>query len=252
MINVFEKLAPRYKRLVRRFALDVWKDRATKAHTKKFLEDADRFKRAYEKELTKHYRDEEIKIFPGTITAKANQWLADQVALAESIRVIARAKKAKMIAEEFDAMRKNESADVQKALDRIYLTKKDIEAGGSVYRVFSFAENLEAKAMQIGEESAFDLGREVNNAVFAANEDVFQWNTQGDHAVRWTHKRMAKRNFYFNDPPTTIDEYGNKHTGLCGTDFGCRCFSSKRGTGKVYRGFVADARSNSVTWAEAA
>lgn len=252
MINVFEKFAPRYKRLVRRYALDVWKDRASKAHFNKFMQDAELFRRKYLRELEKHYRDEDIKIFPGTIQAKADQWLTDQGALAQSIRVIAQAKKSKLVTEEFDTLRKEQSADVQKALDRIYLTKKDIEAGGEVYRVFSFAENLEAKAMQIGEESAFDLGREVNNAVFARNEEAFQWNTQNDKDVRWTHKRCHKKNFLFTDPPTTIDKYGKKHVGLCGTDWGCRCFASKKGPGKIYRGFVADERSSSVTWADAA
>jgi len=238
VINVFEKFAPRYKRATRRFALDVWKSRAPKQRLKKFLAEAEKFKRQYERALIQHYRDIEMKIFPGTITAKANQWLTDQNALAESIVVIAKAKKQNLIADEFEKLRADQNADVQKVLNRIYLSKKDIEAGGEVYRVFSFAENLEKRAEQMGEDAAFDLGREVNNAVLAQSGDMFGWESQRDKAVRKTHRKLRGKTFLFSDPPTTVDKYGNRHTGLCGTDWGCRCYAVAPFSKKPLRNYV--------------
>lgn len=196
------------------------------------MEEAELFKRAYQRSLTEYYQDAQIKIYRGTITAKADAWLTQQRALAESVRVIAKAKKDKLIAEEFDSLRKEQDGDVQKAINRIYLTKKDIERGGEVYRVFSFADNFEARAQQIGEESAFDLGREINESVISQNGDEFGWESQRDRNVRATHKKLAGKNFKISDPPTTRDKYGREHTGTPGTDWGCRCYMVKPFAGK--------------------
>jgi uncharacterized protein with gpF-like domain len=232
VLSVFERLAPRYKRTVRRFALDVWENTATKKRQLQFLEEAEGFKRTYEFNLRKYYENADIKIYPGTIRAKADSWLYQQRALAESIRVIAGAKKNKLIAEEFDSLKEKQDGDVQKAIDRVYLSKKDIERGGQVFRVFAFDENFEAKAQQIGEESAFDLGREINEAVISQNGDEFGWETQHDRDVRATHRKLAGKNFKISDPPTTRDKYGREHTGLPGTDWGCRCYMVKPFLGK--------------------
>lgn len=232
MISVFKKLAPRYSRIVRRYALDVWREKKPVMRDKIFYEEAERFKLAYERELRKYYQQEQIKIYPGTITAKGDAWLVQQKALAESVKVIAKAKKDKLIAAEFDKLKTEQDGDVQKAIDRIYLSTEDIKKGGEVYRVFSFADNFEAKAMQIGEEAAFDLGREINETVISQDSDEFGWETQRDNRVRATHKKLAGKNFIISDPPTTRDKSGREHTGLPGTDWGCRCWMAPSWPGK--------------------
>ena len=238
MINIFEKHAPEYRRIVRKYALDVWHGRAGK---KNFLRKVELFKRKYHADLIKHYQDKGIKIYRGTIDAKANQWQVDQLALAESIKVIAAAKKNKLIAQQFDELRKTKPADVQKMLNKIYLTSDAIASGESVYKVFSFKENFEARAMQLGEESAFDLGSEINHAVLIESGDRYEWNTQQDKRVRDTHKKLNGKVFLYSDHPTTIDKYGKRHTGPPGTDYGCRCFESQaRKKGKVWKNYVVD------------
>lgn len=221
MINVFKKHAPAYKRIVRKYALDVWRNRGNR---KVFLEKAERYKRKYERDLVEYYHKQEIKIHPETIKAKAHQWLVDQRSLTESVEVVAQAKKDNLTAELFDKLRKQKSSDVQKMLDKIYLKQKDVGRGAEVYKVFSFSENLEARAEQIGEQAAFDLGADINHAVIEDIGDRYQWNTQEDSRVRKTHKMLNKKTFLYSDPPTTVDKYGNTHTGHPGTDYGCRCF----------------------------
>jgi hypothetical protein len=240
VINVFKKHAPAYKRLVRKYALDVWKDRATKAVKEDFFHKAERYKRHYERDLIDHYHKAGIKIYPGTIRAKANQWYEDQGALIESIEVIADAKKSELTTELFDKLRTEKSADVQKKLNKVYLTQADLARGAEVYKVFSFSENLEARAMQLGEQEAYDLGAEINHDVMTALGDRYQWNTQEDSRVRRTHRKLDKKTFLYSDPPTTIDQYGNKHTGHAGTDYGCRCWESPS-TRKPFRNFVVQA-----------
>lgn len=234
MIDVFKKFAPRYKRLVRRLALDVWKDRLTKKSESKFFDDAERFQRSYERALTQHYRDKDIRIFPGTIREKGEQWLESQRALVDSIKVIATAKKDKLTGELFEKLRKDQSGDVQKMLNRIYLEPGD---KAEVYRVFSFAESLEAKAEQIGDQAAFDLGQEINRAVIQGIGDRYKWQTQEDSRVRKTHRMLNKKTFLYSDPPTTVDKGGRRHTGNPGSEWGCRCYEESS-NGKPLRGYV--------------
>jgi hypothetical protein len=240
MNNVFEKMAPSYKRLVRRYALDIWRDRLSKKDEEEFLGKANNFKKRYERELVKYYRDKEIRIFPGTIREKANAWLVDQVNLLDSIKVIASAKKEKLTSELFEDLKKDQSGDVQKMLNKIYLTKSEIGRGEEVYKVFSFSDNLSARAEQLGEESAFDLGSDINHSVIMAVGDTYDWNTQEDRQVRLTHRKLNKKTFSYSDPPTTIDKYGNRHTGHCGTDYGCRCYETP-GTKKPLKKYVVKA-----------
>lgn len=218
MISIFKKHAPAYKRLVRRYALDVWRD---KADREKFLQAAERYKRKYEKDLTDYYHRKRIKIYRGTIRAKADQWLKDQGTLASTIETIASAKKQKLTAEMFEKFRQSQSTDVQKILNKMYLTKADEKRGAQVYQVFSFADNFEAKAEQLGEQSAFELGRDINTAVVSDVGDKYEWQTQEDSRVRETHQKLNKKTFLYSDPPTTVDKYGNTHTGHPGTDWGC-------------------------------
>ena len=237
MINVFEKLAPSYQRTVRRFALDIWRNRLTKQSEKDFIKKAESFKMLYERELTRHYRDDGVKIFRGTITAKADQWLDDQRSLLDSIKVIATAKKDKLTVELFDKLRTDQSGEVQKMLNKVYLTKAEISQGAEIYKVFSFSDNLAKKAEQLGEQAAFDLGKDINHAVISQNGDAYDWNTQEDKEVRKTHGKLNKKTFLYSNPPTTIDKYGKRHTGHCGSDWGCRCFETTA-TGKPRLNYV--------------
>lgn len=221
MINVFKKHAPAYKRLVRKFALDVWKDKVNKSTKEDFFGKVERFKRNYERDLIDHYHQAGIKIYPGTIRAKANQWYEDQYNLIESLETIATAKKSELTTELFDKLRTEKSADAQKMLNKIYLTKADLSRGAEVYKVFSFTDNLEAKAMQLGEQQAYDLGADINHDVMTEIGDRYMWMTQDDKRVRKTHQKLNKKTFLYEDPPTTKDQYGHSHTGHPGTDWGC-------------------------------
>lgn len=241
MIDVFKKNAPAYKRLVRRLGLDIWKGRATKEVKDEFFEKAERYKDKYERDLIKYYRDEEIRIYPGTIREKGNQWLFQQQALVESLEAIAEGKKDKLSEELFEKLKSEKSADAQKLLNRIYLSKADREAGAEVFKVFSFSENFEDKSEQIGEQAAFDLGSDINNEIMKENGDAYEWVSQHDNRVRTTHRMLNKKTFLWSNPPKTIDEYGNSHTGPPGTDFGCRC-SSLTSNKKPLKNYTADAR----------
>lgn len=238
MIDVFKKFAPRYKKLVRRYALKVWKNKATKKTRNEFFDSAERFQKQYKRALVEYYEEKDINIYRGTIDAKAAQWLKDQKALIASVEVIAKAKKNNLIAEQFEKLKESETGGVQKMLNKIYLSKEDIEAGGEVYKVFSFADNLEDRAEQLGEESSFDLGRDINQAVLEDAGETYKWQTQEDAKVRKTHRMLAKKIFSWGDPPTTIDKYNNKHTGHPGTDWGCRCYAVPA-RGKPLLNFVA-------------
>lgn len=238
MINVFKKHASAYKRLVRKYALDVWKDRADNKVKEDFFYKAERYKKKYELDLIKHYHDAGIKIYPGTIRAKANQWLEDQTALVESIEVIAKAKKNELTAELFDKLRSEKAPDVQKMLNKVYLTQADLSRGAEVYKVFSFSDNLEAKAMQLGEQQAFDLGAEINHDVMTDIGDRYEWRTQEDSKVRKTHRKLNGKTFLYSDPPTEIDEYGHKHTGHPGTQWGCRCYELPS-TKRPFKNYIA-------------
>lgn len=254
MINVFKKHEPAYKRIVRRFAFDIWKNLPRDEVFKAFLNRAKSFKIKYEKDLIQYYQEKEIKIYRGTIREKANQWLENQVNIAESVEIIARAKKDKVKDELFQDFIKTGSPSVQELLNKIYLSESEQKKGGKVLKVFSFSDNLEDKAEQIGSQAAFDLGQEINNKVLSENYDAYDWNDQKDSKVRKTHKKMRKHTFLYSNPPTTIDKYGKRHTGHCGTDWGCRCYGSKP-TGKPKINYIVIEYKNgnvSETWDKAA
>lgn len=223
MINVFKKHAPEYQRLVRRFALETWKGKGDK---RDFFRKAELFKRKYENDLRAHYAEEGVKIYPRTIVEKANAWYHRQEATIETIETLALAKKENVTAELFEKLKGEKSAEAQKLINKIYLHPKDIAAGAEVWKVYSFKDNLEDRAEQIGEQEAFDLGSDINHAVVQHIGDTYRWNTQHDLLVRWTHEQLDKKTFSYDDPPTTIDQYGRRHTGHCGTDWGCRCFET--------------------------
>lgn len=231
MITVFEKFAPKYSKIVRRFALTCWKWGSNSAESRKaeqvLYDKADTFRLRYERALKEHYRIEDVKVWPGTIAAKGQEWLREQKSLAATVKVVAEAKKNKLVGEEFEKLRKESPADVQRILNRIYLSPEDQERGDKVFGVFSFDDEMEKRAEQIGEEGAFDLGTKINDAVIDDLGETYLWMTQEDSRVRKTHRKLNKKCFSRHNPPTTIDEYGNKHTGAPGSDYGCRCYRVK-------------------------
>lgn len=186
---------------------------------------ADTFRMRYERALKEHYREQDIRIWPGTIKAKGQEWLREQKSLTQTVKVVADAKKNKLAVEEFEKLRKESPGDVQKLLSKIYLTPEQRRDGENVFGVFSFKDEMAKRAEQIGEESAFDLGKKVNDAVIQDLGDRYRWTTQEDNRVRKTHRKLNGKTFLWTNPPTTIDEYGNKHTGHCGSDWNCRCYA---------------------------
>jgi len=237
MIDVFKKHEKPYQRIVRRFAIDIWKNRATKETYHDFFMRAFSFRNRYERDLIQYYREKNIKIFPGTIRAKADQWYKDQQNLVETVQAITHIKKENIKAELFDEYVKTKSPKVQKLLNDLYLNKSEKEAGVSVLRVYSFSDNLLKKAEQLGSQSAYDLGSDINESVLSENYEAYDWNTQEDSRVRRTHRKLNKKTFLYSDPPTTIDKYGREHTGHTGTDWGCRCFATPP-TGKPKLNYV--------------
>jgi len=241
VITVFEQFAPKYKKVVRRYALTVWRWGSQSAETRKaeleLYSKADTFRMRYERALKEYYHEKDIRIWPGTIRAKGQEWLREQKALATTVRVVADAKKNKLAAEEFEKLRKESPGDVQRLLNKIYLSPEEQKRGDNVFGVFSFKDEMAKKAEQIGEEGAFDLGAKINDAVIDDLGETYDWNSQEDSRVRKTHRMLNGKTFSNSNPPTTIDEYGNKHTGGPGSDHGCRCYKTK-GTGKPLIDFV--------------
>ena len=225
MTDIFKALAPRWRRVVRDYALTIWKQKDTPKTFEKFNTQAGLFALRYKRDLELYYKNKELNVYRGTIEGKVNDWLTRQSATVDTLKVIALAKKDKLIGDEFAKLASQQGADVQKTLNKIY----DVKAGENVYRAFSFGENFEARAEQIGEENAFELGREINEAVLSENSDLYTWVNQHDNRVRESHKNAPRGLgglvFLFSDPPTTIDIYGNRFTGNPGTPWGCRCIA---------------------------
>ena len=229
MISVFEQFAPKYKKVVRRFALTAWRwgsqSAEARAAESELYKKADTFRMRYERALKEYYREKEIRIWPGTIRAKGQEWLREQKSLTQAVKVVADAKKNKLAVDEFEKLRKESPGDIQKLLNKVYLSPEARKDGENVFGVFSFKDEMSKKAEQIGEEAAFDLGEKINDAVIGDLGDRYKWRTQEDKRVRKTHRKLNGKTFLWTNPPTTIDEYGNKHTGHCGSDYGCRCYS---------------------------
>ena len=224
MIDVFKKHEKHYQRIVRKFAIDVWKERATKETYSDFYKRVFSFRKKYERDLVEYYAERKIKIYYGTIKEKADQWEKDQRILVETIQSVSDAKKGKIKEEVFDNYIKIKSPKMQKLLNDLYLTDTEKKAGTDVYRVYSFSENLLDKSEQLASQSAFDLGKDINHEIISENGEKYKWQSQEDNVVRKTHRKLNGKTFLYSDPPTTVDKYGRRHTGHPGTDWGCRCY----------------------------
>jgi len=146
-------------------------------------------------------------------------WLADQLTTGKKILEVASEKKKKL--NEKIILAEQESRDRISSLFDEPRTEKGL---AKVLPNTSFTANLSRRAVQIGEDAAFELGRDLNHDVVSANTDTYRWRNQGDSRVRKTHRKLGDKIFSYNSPPTTIDKYGHTHTGNPGTDWGCRCW----------------------------
>ena len=218
MIDLFERLAPQWKNAVRKYAFSLWKG---EDEFDLFNERAERFAKRYRRELEEHYRLRGLRVYRGTLDGKVHEWLERQRALRDSLPIAMKERQQELVQREIDNLRDNESADAQEMLNRLYEAKKN----ENVYKVFSFADSYEKKSEQIGDDNAYDLGREINEGIIGQFTDRYIWTTQRDRRVRDTHRKLAGKCFLFDDPPTTVTKSGRVHTGNPGTEWGCRCWA---------------------------
>lgn len=235
MIDIFEKYAPRWRRIVRDYALDVWLGKADDDTRLDYDLAASRFARSYRHALETYYKDKGMNVYRGTLDGKMHEWLKGQQALRESLEITIKERQDELVTSEIEKLRFNKDADAQKMLNKLYDAKK----GENVYKVFSFAEHFNDRAEQIGDDNAFELGREINETVIKLYSEIYIWETQRDKRVRGTHKKLRGKCFRFDDPPTTVTKSGKRHTGNPGTDWGCRCYAViPEKTRKPLRGYV--------------
>ena len=227
MIDIFKRLAPSYANIVRKLAIDVWYERED---FDKFIASAERFKLRYERELAEHYRRLKYPFRRSEIRDLADEWLADQVTIFGKVQEVSDEKKKNL------QIKLNESKDNKRA-EVSSLIEEAKRHEGRIARVVSFADNLEKRSEQIGEDQAFELATRINHQVVENLSGVYVWRTQEDARVRKTHRKLANKIFAYDDPPTTIDEYDHVHTGNPGTDWGCRCWE-EAARGKPLRGYV--------------
>ena len=233
MINIFEKFAPRWRNSVARYARYVWTGRVTQKVEETYDKQASIFSREYRYAMEKHYAEKGMKVYRGTLDGYVNEWLKKQDALKDTLKIVATEKQDNLIKKALEELK--DTKDAQKIIDKIYGAKLNEE----VYKVFSFKDNFEKFARQQGDEEAYNLGTGMNEGIIKQFSDRYFWRTQKDRKVRPTHEMLQGKCFLFADPPTTIDKYGNKHTGNPGTDYGCRCWAERAPEKeKVLRGYI--------------
>lgn len=231
MIDIFERYAPSYARVLRRYALDVWFERADASE---LLRSAEHFKKRYEKELIERFKRRRLSFSPKRIQELGDLWVTEQLTTSKRIFEIAEEKK-KKIREKIEIV-----DSIEKGFADFAAMPKTEKGLARVLPDTTFSANLARRALQIGEDEAFILGRDLNHFVVSSNSDVYRWMSQRDNRVRSTHRILDNRLFSYTSPPTTIDEYGHKHTGNPGTDWGCRCWEEEA-KGVPLIGFIARA-----------
>jgi len=221
MLNIFEKFAPRWRSAVVKYAHAVWTNKVTWKTEGEFNRRKNLFAKEYRYAMEKHYDKKGMKVYRGTLDGYVFEWLAKQEALKETLKAVAEEKQDKLVKDALESLK--DTKDAQKVIDKIYGAKENEE----VYKVFSFKDNFEAFSRQQGDEEAYNLGTGMNEGIIKQFSDRYFWKTQKDRKVRPTHEMLQGKCFLFSDPPTTIDKYGNRHTGNPGTDYGCRCWAER-------------------------
>jgi uncharacterized protein with gpF-like domain len=220
--KIFEKQSIFWRKAVAKYARLVWTDRLTPETDKEYDTKASYFAREYRYALERHYSEKGMNVYRGTLDGWIKEWQRKQQALKDTLKTIAEDKQGKLVSDALAQLESQEDQkNAQKIIDKLYGAKKN----ETVYKVFSFKENFEKLAEQKGDDSAYELGTGINEGIIQHFSDRYFWRTQRDKRVRNTHKQLADKCFLFFDPPTTVDKYGNKHTGNPGTDWSCRCFA---------------------------
>lgn len=222
MIDIFEKLAPSWRRAVREYARAVWDDEDDEDARETYNNRARLFARRYRHALESHYAAKGMRVYRGTLDGKVKEWLSNQSALRDSLKTMIGDRQNELVRKEIIRLQKDESYTAQEALDKVYEARK----GEHVYKVFSFDDNYKDKAEQIGDENAYNLGTVINEGIIQEYTDRYIWTTQRDKRVRQTHRKLNGKCFLFDDPPTEVSKYGKVHKGNPGTAWGCRCMAS--------------------------
>jgi uncharacterized protein with gpF-like domain len=233
MLNIFEKFAPRWRNAVARYAKAAWTGNLSVYADWTYNKQAVHFASEYRHAMELHYADKGMRVYRGTLDGYVNEWLKKQQALKDTLKIVATEKQDNLVKKALEELK--DTKDAQKVIDKIYGAKLNEE----VYKVFSFKDNFEAFSKQHGDDAAFELGTGMNEGIIKQFSDRYFWKTQKDKKVRPTHEMLQGKCFMFSDPPTTIDKYGNRHTGNPGTDYGCRCWAERAPEKeKPLRGFV--------------
>jgi hypothetical protein len=220
MIDIFEKLAPRWRNAVSRYARTIWTDSTDQEAEWNYDNHALHFSREYRNALEKHYRQKGMNVYRGTLDGYITEWLRKQDALKDTLKVIANEKQTNLVEKALAELK--DKKDAQKVIDKLY----DAKENETVYKVFSFRENFEDLAKQRGEENAFELGSGINERIIQHFSDRYFWRTQKDKRVRNTHQQLEGKCFLFSDPPTTFTKYGKEEKGNPGAiSWGCRCMA---------------------------
>src|SRR5690606_32490860 len=156
-----------------------------------FFRKAERYRRRYVRDLSEHYRALGMHYRPAEINRLSEQWLQDQIITAQKVQSVSQEKKNRL-SEEMDKLITEKRVEVKRLLDG------SAKPEGRVSPVIAFSDNFEAKAMQMGEQAAFDLSTEINHAVVQGISDVYVWTSQEDARVRKTHRMLNGKKFSFN------------------------------------------------------
>lgn len=222
MIDIFEKLAPRWQLAVKDYARAVWNDEDSIDAREEFDSRARLFARRYRYALEQHYAAKGMRVYRGTLDGKVREWLNVQYALRDSMNEMVKDRQNEIVQREIARLQKEKSYTAQEALNKIYEAKE----GMNVYKVFTFDEHYKDKANQIGDDNAYALGTTLNEGIIKEFSDVYIWTTQRDKRVRKTHRKLQGKCFRFDNPPTEVFKSGKTHRGNPGTAWGCRCFAA--------------------------
>jgi hypothetical protein len=239
MIDIFEKLAPQWKRAIKEYAQAVWNDEDDDEARETYDSRARLFARRYRHALEAHYASKGMRVYRGTLDGKVKEWLNVQGALRDSMKTMVSDRQSELVRKEIARLQKEDSYTAQEALNKVYAAR-DSE---NVYKVFSFNDYYKDKSEQIGDDNAYNLGTEINEGIIHQFSDRYIWTTQRDKRVRQTHRKLSNKCFLFDDPPTTVTKSGKEHTGNPGTERGCRCYAAiPTKPTKPLRGYIVHER----------
>jgi uncharacterized protein with gpF-like domain len=217
--DIFNKYLPMWRSAVSKYARNIWYGIDDEESNNIYDNKAIHFSRQYRHALEKYYAERNMKVYHGTLDGTVWEWLKKQQALKDTLKVIAQDKKNILVENEIEKLKKTK--DAQAMIDKLYDAKK----GETIYKVFSFKDNLKALAEQRGEEESYSLGTDVSQKIIQHFSDRYFWRTQKDRKVRNVDRQLEGLCFQFADPPTCVSKYGKRQIGNPGIKPGCRCWS---------------------------